>query len=290
MAPAKGKRKPAIGGRPAARTFRKTVRMLTLGDSWLADGMGGLWSLTRSLGERGYVCPQDYNLATAAFTLTAIANRAPRAVSLLPDVDLVLIDGGGNDVHQRVPNFFPLPQNPDWATLTQTPPRSTLDDLLVGHGMGVALNPGPVAAFVAHLAQQMARTLDPLSSTDPKAPQVIVVAYDRPIPDGRSAFNPPWLQPAFARLGLDTTKPAELQHAAALMGQLIDGLNAMVANLVATRYPNRNVHAINLTGTLDPATYLQLWHDELHPNETGFGLLADALIKRLPASVPKPVP
>lgn len=264
-----------------AKSSGRPVRILTLGDSWLAEGMFELASLTRSLRERGYECLQGYNLATSAMTLTAIANKAPLAVGLLPDVDLVLVDGGGNDVHKNNPSFFKDPQNPAWSGLPPGPPRSTLDDLLSGSGMATTLNEAAGLQFLGHLGEELVRTLKPLVEARDRRP-VIVVAYDNPVPDGRSQLTLPWLAPAFIRLGLDLANPAHLAHATALMGGLITKLNAMVARVVAARFPGQNVHPISLVGTLDPTRHLELWHDELHPNQTGFGLLADALITKLP--------
>lgn len=275
----------------AARGFTKPVRLLALGDSWVAGGFFALSSLTGSLRERGYECAQGYNLASAALTLTAIANKAPQAATLLPDVDMVLLDGGGNDVHKNNPSFFQMPQNPDWNSLPQEPPRSTLDDLLMRQNGQVALNEQAVVKFIdEHLAGEMARALAALVA-EPDAPPVVVVAYDHPIPDGRGLLGlaDPWLAPAFRRLNLDMDKAADLAHAADLMARLIDRLNTMIKTLVETKFPNQRIYPIDLTGTLKTANHRDHWRDELHPNDTGFDLLAERLITLLPADVPKPV-
>lgn len=271
------------------RSFNHPVRMLVVGDSWLAEGILTQFSLTRSLRERGYACAREHNLARSSFTLKSIAERAAAAASLAPDVQMVLVDGGGNDVHQRTGLFFKdVPQNPDWGSLSDQSHRSNLDDLLRGKGGGVALNLPAVDAFIDSsegLAGKMRRTLEPLVNVR-DGPPIVVVAYDHPIPDGRGLFGTKseWLEPAFRRLGLDMTRQVDLDLATKLMAQLIDRVNDMNAT-VAGGFPDR-VFPIRLTGTLNHDR--TLWDNELHPNETGFGLLADKLVSLLPEKIPKP--
>lgn len=296
----KDDRQAPLGARRAAKpksTFSKPVRMLVLGDSWLSEGILTQFSLTRSLRGRGYECDREHNLARATLTLKSVAGRAEVAASLAPDVEMVLVDGGGNDVHQRSQLFFPRPQNPAWDTLTDQKLRANLDDLLTLENGTVGLHKEAVTAFIDSpdgLAGQMDDTLAALAAVQ-DGPPIVVVAYDHPIPDGRGPFKTQsqWLAPAFKRLGLSMSKPAELAHAASLMAQLIDRLNAMnkkVAGEVMQRFPGARIFAVDLTGTLKPAQPADLWDNELHPNETGFGLLADKLLKLLPVELkPKPV-
>jgi len=250
--------------------------MLTLGDSWLARGMS---NLAEAMGQRGYECRPEHNLAGASQTLNAIANAAKnKAVALLPKVELVLVDGGGNDVHKG--SYFGGPD-------------SNLDDMLERVNGKVDLNEDAVKRFIdGRLREDMSRLLGTLvAAVEP--PPIVVVAYDHPIPDGRRGFFGfvgPWLRPAFERprLGMNLDDPVQLKQASVLMARLIDRLNLMIKNLVKTDFPGRDIYPIDLTGTLKSADHTDDWEDELHPRAEGDGLLADRLIELLPASLPKP--
>jgi hypothetical protein len=260
----------------ARSAFASPVRMLTLGDSWLARGMS---NLAEAMGQRGYECRPEHNLAGASQTLNAIANAAKnKAVALLPKVELVLVDGGGNDVHKG--SYFGGPD-------------SNLDDMLERVNGKVDLNEDAVKRFIdGRLREDMSRLLGTLvAAVEP--PPIVVVAYDHPIPDGRRGFFGfvgPWLRPAFERprLGMNLDDPVQLKQASVLMARLIDRLNLMIKNLVKTDFPGRDIYPIDLTGTLKSADHTDDWEDELHPRAEGDGLLADRLIELLPASLPKP--
>lgn len=262
------------GGVLAPRAFASPVRMLTLGDSWLARGMS---NLTEALGQRGYVCRPEHNLAGASQTLNAIANAAKnKAVALLPNVQMVLVDGGGNDVHKD--SYFGGPD-------------SNLDDMLERKNGKVDLNEEAVKRFIdGRLREDMARLLGALvAALEP--PPIVVVAYDHPIPDGRRGFFGfvgPWLEPAFKRLGMNMGDPGQLKQASAVMVRLIDRLNLMIKTLVEKDFQGKKIHPIDLTGTLKSADHTLDWEDELHPTAKGDGQLADRLIALLPANLPKP--
>ncbi|MBL0728982.1 Dyp-type peroxidase domain-containing protein [Piscinibacter sp. HJYY11] len=272
----------------AKKKFAQKVLVMTLGDSWLVKGVPLVFpTLSRALGSRGYEIEKD--LASAQATSTAIAQSATAAVDELADVDLVLLDGGGNDVHQK-PSFFRKPQNPDWDKLTDKKDRSTLDDLLEGKDGAVKLNDDAVKAFIdVHLKGVMRGALATLTSATSAKP-VIIVGYDFPIPNGKVRVGKPWLKPAFTRVGLDATDAADLAKSTDLMKQLIERLNDMFADLVKEAAFAGKAFAVNLTGTLTQANE---WIDELHPTAAGFEKLAtvlDTAIRALPAPVPKPSP
>jgi deferrochelatase/peroxidase EfeB len=271
---------PSLSG---AMSFTTEVSMMALGDSWLTYGL--LPSLSGAMGKRGYRFDRDHRLAVSQWTLTAIADSASDAGPMLPDVDMVVLDGGGNDVHQK-PSRFPDPQNPDWS-LPHSAPRSTLDDLLKGKGRQVILNPDTVWDFInVYLRAEMRRALTTLTTASTPRP-VVIVAYDYPIPNGKVRVGKPWLEPAFTRVGLDATVAADLAVSTGLMRELITTLNEMIADLVKSEFPGKNVFAVKLTGILNA----EEWIDELHPKSAGFDKLALALdtkIRKLP--VPHPVP
>jgi len=294
-APAKRNRQRAA----RAATFTKTVSVMTVGDSWLSGGfintsplpLPSFFTLAQRLAGRGYPVPDNANKASVTLTMAAIADVAAETQTLseLPNVQLVLLDGGGNDVH-HTPSFFATPMNPDWGSLPQTPRRTTLDDLLQGKAGAVTLNQTAMTAFIdQHLRSGMRRALQALTRA-PNAKPVVVIGYDFPIPNRKRRLGfTPRLEPAFTRVGLKHTVPADLAKSTALMKQLITALNDMIADLVQTEFAGK-AHAVRLTGTLkfgNPAE----WDDELHPTEAGFEKLAVALdmaMRQLP--VPHPVP
>lgn len=273
----------SLEGFASASAFTTEVSMMALGDSWLTKGNLLFPTLSRSLGKLGYAF--DKNFASSQLTLTAIADIAKDASNDLPAVDMVLLDGGGNDVHQR-PSRFANPQNPDWSSLSDTTLRSTLDDLLQGKDGQVSLNPASVRDFIdVHLRAEMKRALSKLTTARTSRP-VVVIAYDDPIPNGKIRMGKPWLKPAFTRVGLDANVPADLAISTGLMKELIGKLNDMIADLVKTDFQGK-AFAIDLTGTLTATE----WADELHPTKAGFDKLAVALDKRIRTlPVPKPAP
>lgn len=275
---------------PGAQRFTSEVVVMAVGDSWLTPSTLGTLlnpTLSHSLSKRGYVF--NPNLARNEATLALIARNAAAAAGHLPGVDLVLLDGGGNDVHQASP--FEKRQNPDWSTLPDQTDPTALDDLLQGSNGQVSLNQQAVKEFIdVRLKGEMRRALRALTTASTPRP-VAVVAYDYPIPNGkvRLPLRQPWLEPAFTRVGLGHRVAADLAVSTGLMRQLIRRLNDMIAALVSTEFQGRDVYAIDLTGTLDASD----WIDELHPDNAGFDKLAavlDAKIRGLPAVVPKPAP
>jgi len=106
---------------------------------------------------------------------------------------------------------------------------------------------------------------------------ILVHGYDYPVPDGRGfwggwPFPGPWLQPGF-REKLFTDLPKNV----ALMRDIIDRFNAMLAALV--QLPDfRGVRYLDLRGTLSNDltgnAYQQSWDNELHPTAQGFSQIA----------------
>lgn len=272
-----------------AAAFTSRVSVLTVGDSWLDKLFSILFpNLCDGLRNLGY---DIVNRASAALAMDAIAQVAadPRTLAKLARVQMVLLDGGGNDVH--LTSFFPKRQNPVWDTLADQRDPTTLDDLLQGKGAMADLNPAAVADFIdRRLRGQLRLALQALLGAANAKP-VVVIGYDFPIPNGKTRTGGELLRPAFRRLGLDSAVPADLARSTDMMKRLITRLNDMIADLVGSEFAGK-AFAVRLTGTLtfgDPAE----WDDELHPTQAGFEKLAAALdkaVRQLPVAVPKPVP
>ncbi len=280
-----------------AAAFTTKVSVMTVGDSWLSKGVispipgiPSFFTLSQRLPDHGYLVA--VNRASIQLTMEAIAQVAadPQTQANLPRVHLVLLDGGGNDVHQK-PSFFRDPRNPDWDSLPDTHDRSTLDDLLQGKGGAVDLNPKAVDDFIDHNLRDKMRLALQALTTAANAKPVVVIGYDFPIPNGKKRIGSELLRPAFSRLGLDAKVPADLAKSTDMMKRLITRLNDMIDDLVQREFVGK-AFAVRLTGTLtfsDPAE----WDDELHPTQAGFEKLVVALdtaVRQLPQTVPKPVP
>ncbi|MGH9615391.1 MAG: hypothetical protein ACRD28_01535 [Acidobacteriaceae bacterium] len=113
---------------------------------------------------------------------------------------------------------------------------------------------------------------------------ILVHGYDYPVPDGRGylggwPFPGPWLQPGFREKLF-----SDLPRNVALMHDIIDKFNEMLAGLTKTF---ANVHYVDVRGTLSADltddAYQSWWSNELHPTDKGFGLVADKFATALAA-------
>jgi hypothetical protein len=117
-----------------------------------------------------------------------------------------------------------------------------------------------------------------------KSLPILVHGYDYPVPDGRGflggwPFPGPWLEPGFREKRYD-----DLATTLALMRDIIDRFNVMVAS-VAQDAAFANVHFVDLRGTLSTVltgdAYQDWWANELHPTERGFSAVADKFAAEL---------
>jgi len=107
---------------------------------------------------------------------------------------------------------------------------------------------------------------------------ILIHGYDYPVPDGRGVlggwpFPGPWLEPGFREKFF-----TDLTNNVALMHDIIDKFNDMLARLVKNP-AFANVHIVDLRGTLSTDlandAYQAWWGNELHPTEKGFSAVAD---------------
>lgn len=156
-----------------------------------------------------------------------------------------ILSGGGNDFFEMFPNMVREGSDDDIQSFLKT---SWLTEIRV------------IRTYYEGLLEILTREYPDL--------QVILHGYDYVMPrtDGR------WIgRPMIDAGGLTLDKDRK-----ALIRAIMDRFNEAIAEL-AEPYPN--VHFINLRGTVpqDP----QFWHDEIHPNDHGFRLVADKFITRL---------
>jgi hypothetical protein len=103
---------------------------------------------------------------------------------------------------------------------------------------------------------------------------IVTHGYDYAIPDGRGFLGGwfvlpgPWLKPGFDKKGYPDQEANRR-----VVAQLMDRFNEMLASLSAAPQFG-HVRYLNLRRTLNhDASYKRHWGNELHPNETGFGLV-----------------
>jgi deferrochelatase/peroxidase EfeB len=262
---------PAVGFAPAA----SKGLLLGWGDSWFnldhpLAGKDG-WDLPRSLAKLRWDTAGFAPQSTEGLTLEDMAAVQKRKgfyrtvyASLLQPVKprAILIDGGGNDVHQH--SLFS---------------KSPLYDLAAPSGSNPPLNKQAVLAFVhVRLKGYLTTVLTNLVDVTGGRVPVLVHGYDHPIPDGRGFGAEPlnfnWLEPVNDRDVYPT-----LAEGAKIMQPLIDELNNMIIDAVKP-FKNKGVRHMKLTGTLAAqpgyslTNYERWWLNELHPTQLGYDALA----------------
>ena len=171
----------------------------------------------------------------------------------------VLLSGGGDDIAGN--EFGMLLNN---ATSNIAGWNSEIVDGVLNQRIVTAYK--SMLSSITHLCQQKTGQILP----------ILVHGYDYPVPDGRGfwggwPFPGPWLEPGFRE-----KRFTDLANNVALMHDIIDRFNAMLAGLVNDPAFG-NVHFVDLRGTLstDLATYQDWWDNELHPTEQGFTAVTD---------------
>lgn len=257
--------------------------MLAWGDSWLHLNhpfSAKEWDLARSLARLGWDTDGFSTHSNEGLTLREMS-QVGRRKGFYRSVHLkkpkaILIDGGGNDVHQSVSD-----RGSPWY------PDSPLHKLAAPAGSNPPLVADEVKRFVhVQLRECLDTVLRNLIDVTRGAIPIFVIGYDHPIPDGRTfLFGDSWLDPVNDRDLYDIDQGRDV------MLRLIDELNVMIGRAVAAM-PGQGLHHLNLTGTLakqpgyDPDFDLW-WLNELHPTEEGHDALA-AVIDREVLAVLKP--
>lgn len=270
---------PAPAPTPAAKGL-----LLGWGDSWfnldhpLAGREG--WDLARALAKLGWNTASFARHSTEGLSLREMAGvekrkgfyRTVYASMQGPKPVAILIDGGGNDVHQS-PLFG----------------RSVLHDLVAPPGARPVLNAEAVRKFVrvqllGHLTTVLTNLVDVTGGRVP----ILVHGYDHPIPDGRGfgykSVNIPWLAP------VNKSPPYSLQQGAEIMRLLIDELNAMIGDAVKP-FAAKGARHLKLTGTLASQPgyslthYKPWWLNEMHPTQVGYDALAAVAESAIAAAV-----
>ena len=214
--------------------------------------------------------PAQVDKLTRAFEKVAARARKPVAI---------LLSGGGNDIAGEEFAQLLNHSGSGLPAINATVARGIVDERLraaMGSLVGVVTR-----LSEEHFGERV---------------RVVIHGYDYAIPDGRGYLGGgwllpgPWLEPGFRRKGYlpaeRRERGAALASNAALVHQLIDLYNAMLARLVRDLAAEgfRHVRHVDLRGTLStqlPATYRADWNDELHPTRSGFDSVAARIAKAI---------
>jgi len=236
-----------------AKSAKSKLNILAEGDSWFryGCGIGVITQLQSKMRTKANIT----NLGTGGHTMKkmlTLPERAEFVQALRKGVDgkgkpwdAVLFSGGGNDFCGKMFHTWLLPFT------GQTSPAAAID----------------LTTWKPKL-QEMADLFDYLGKLVAQlvpGAKVHLNLYDFAIPNNKGAGPAgPWLAPGFKKRGY----PADLAFRTAVVKLLLQEFAAMVAG-VATTNPN-----LNLIPTQDTLTAKE-WDNELHPDNPGFGKIAD---------------
>jgi lysophospholipase L1-like esterase len=252
----------------------KSYKLVAQGDSWF-DYLPG-WDLIDwlksahghdidDIGVAGSTLNDIvYGLVPVNWLGVAQSDDVDRLTELIHRIDqirpdAVLLSGGGNDI--AGPEFFSFVNN---AVSNLKNPNAEVLDGVVNQTFAKAY--ADLVGLINAQAQQMGYSLP-----------IFVHGYDYPWPDGRglTMFNlvGPWFNDTFNKKNYPYNGDATtLQVRHDIVAAFIDSFNKMLAGLAAN-YPGV-VNYVDLRGTLQTKDD---WANELHPNNDGFGKLADKI-------------
>jgi lysophospholipase L1-like esterase len=194
--------------------------------------------------------PQSGDVDRLTELIQRIQQKRPQAV---------LLSGGGNDI--AGPEFFSFLNN---ALSNLKNPNAQVLDGVVSQTFEAAYK--ELIEMIGAKANEMGYKLP-----------IFVHGYDYPWPDGRglTIFNlvGPWFDHTFKEKNYPYDgDPAKLQVRHDILAAFIDSFNKMLVSL-STAYSG-TVYHVDLRGTLKTRDE---WANELHPQNEGFGRLADKL-------------
>jgi Dyp-type peroxidase family len=248
----------------------RTGLIMAWGDSWVAYELGPLLpfgtDLRDSLASFGYAIPPTFCHHTDWGTVQAMAENPKlfcealdKAIKPHQRPRAVLISAGGNDsTRSKLANLLNRKE-------TRLP----------------VLDEARAEAHVTRLRGYFVTVLTAIQSILVGAAAdipVLVHGYDHPFPAGQGPWpvQHEWLHDVFADAGYAVGREdPDLPACADAMRQLIDKLNVMLAGLPA-QFPHMKMKHVDLRRTIASqfASAIEGWHDDLHPENTMFKLMA----------------
>jgi hypothetical protein len=241
-----------------AKGAKGKLRILAEGDSWFryGCGIGVVTQLQRRLQTKAIIT----NIAAGGETMKKMLTLPTRAEfeqrlregADRKPWDAVLFSGGGNDFCGKKFHTWLLPFS------GQTVPKDAVDRATWQPKLQ------ELADLYVELATVTARLV-------PGA-LVYINIYDFAIPNNTSAGPAgPWLAPGFKKRGY----PADLEFRTKVVRLLLEEFAVMIKT-VAASHPNLRV--VPTQGTLTSKE----WDNELHPDNPGFGKIADLFAANFP--------
>jgi hypothetical protein len=250
---------------PVAATSRTTAGFLVAaGDSWFDYPIHDVLTVLED--DYGYSMESAAHKGDPIESMAYLNGQLDKLARCIDKVKAqgatpkaVLLSGGGDDIAGK--EFGMMLNN---AT---SPIAGWNNEIVAG-----VLTDRIAEAYRTMLSGMMSYCQSDLGAVVP----ILVHGYDYPVPDGRGflwgwPFPGPWLKPGF-----DEKLFSDLTQTTAMMHDVIDRFNAMLAAVVAEAAFAGHVHYVDLRGTLawDPADYKDWWANELHPTEQGFEAVA----------------
>ena len=260
---------------------------MAIGDSWLTNygtvpvlGIPIYATLYTSLSAQGYRFADSSN-SEKGRRLAEFFSAQAGGRMLIDDVckdyrlaldesnppQVVFLSAGGNDV-----TYLPSGQ-----------PAQVLCGLLNRkqdvQDVKLAINGPALTVFLAALKVHYLELFRRLLAVEPAVP-LVIHGYDHPMPE----LGGKRLEPCINANGWS------MAEGRTIMAALIDQLNITIAGCAA-HYPTQ-VHQVNLCGKLQALAdnmyggdVLQLWKNDMHPNQEGCDHLASSMVAMLPASI-----
>jgi hypothetical protein len=222
-----------------------------------------------TLEEMAYDATQLTKLARM-FEKVAQDGKVPRAI---------LLSGGGNDIAGEEFAILLNHAASGLAVLNDNVVKGVIEDRLRFATVSVI-------SAVTTLSEQYFQKKVP----------VVIHGYDYAVPDGRGYLGGfwvlpgPWMEPGFRQKGYLNAAGSgiDLPRCTGIVKDLMDRFNAMLQTIPGQ--PGlAHVSFLDLRGVLPgaPNTYKSAWENELHPNKSGFDLVAQEFRRRI-LTFPKP--
>ncbi len=162
--------------------------------------------------------------------------------------DLFLLSAGGND-------FFEM-----FSYMLQKNEGSEIKDWL---GKNFLIEIEALTVYYRSLLQELIEEFPKL--------HILIHGYDYIIPDAEKGK---WIGKPMLGIGLRNKVDRD-----ALIRFIMDSFNATIARIAADHKLQNRVHYLDIRGTVPQSP--SVWHDEIHPNDVGYGLIAEKFKQKI---------
>lgn len=253
------------------------------GDSWFAyPGLDVLGALKgRTLPGRDYY--KVYSAASPGDTVESMAYDSDQLEGFADEfrkvldagkqeqVKAIVLSGGGNDIAGKE---FHVLLNHERASSNSALDSAVADAFIDRIGRSLESLIGTSARYASEILGLL------------NVPPIIIHGYAPPVPDGRPfgigwPLPGPWLEPGFTAKGYPNYTIAELERNTLVMADLIKRFNVRVSKIPANLRGRADVRYVDVTAALKNTVpgyvYKSYWSNELHPTDTAFKSVAEAI-------------